>query len=104
MKKSSPSDPAPLSSGALCLAIRQLKEVGFTLREIALLLAERDVGRISPARMRKLAREQLGVIDQRIARLQVAREYAVSVAEGDLSVPSAHPISTKRRTAAPSQH
>lgn len=68
------------------LAIRQLKEVGFTLREIAFLLAERDIGRISPARIRQLAREQLGVIDQRIARLQVVREYAASVAAGDLSV------------------
>lgn len=68
------------------LAIRQLKEVGFTLREIAFLLSERDVGRIDPARIRELAREQLGVIDQRIARLQVVREYAASVAAGDLSV------------------
>jgi MerR family copper efflux transcriptional regulator len=126
MKKTTPSNAAPLSSGALCLAagvtrgalrvyeregllgppprtaagyrvypadsvqrllaIRQLKEVGFTLREIALLLAERDVGRFSPARVRKLAREQLGVIDQRIARLQVVREYVAAVTDGDLSV------------------
>ena len=68
------------------LAIRQLKEVGFTLKEIAFLLSERDVGRISPARIRQLAREQLGVIDQRIARLQVVREYAASVAAGDMSL------------------
>lgn len=68
------------------LAIRQLKEVGFTLREIAFLLSERDVGRISPARIRQLAREQLAVIDQRVARLQVVREYAARVAAGDLSV------------------
>ena len=122
----------PDDTPARLLAIRQLKEVGFTLREIALLLAERDVGRISPARVRKLAREQLGVIDQRIARLQVVREYAAAVAEGDLSVlddpacgfllhflsagagpaaaaaappvPSAHAAPTKRRTAATSQN
>jgi DNA-binding transcriptional MerR regulator len=121
----------PADSVQRLLAIRQLKEVGFTLREIALLLAERDVGRISPARVRKLAREQLGVIDQRIARLQVVREYAAAVAEGDLSVlddpacgfllhflsagagpaaaaaaqpvPSAPAAPTKRRTAATSQ-
>ena len=76
----------PADSVQRLLAIRQLKEVGFTLHEIALLLAERDTGDISPARVRKLAAEQLLVIDQRIARLQVVREYAAAVAAGDLGV------------------
>jgi MerR family copper efflux transcriptional regulator len=67
-------------------AIRQLKEVGFTLREIALLLAERDAGDIGPARLRRLAREQVAQIDQRIARLQVVREYVAAVAAGDTAV------------------
>jgi MerR family copper efflux transcriptional regulator len=66
-------------------AIRQLKEIGFTLREIALLLAESDLGRITPARLRKLAREQAIEIDRRIARLQVVREYVAAVAAGDRS-------------------
>lgn len=64
------------------LAIRQLKEVGFTLREIALLLSERDAGRMSTARLTRMAQEQLSAIDQRIARLQVVRDYVAAVAQG----------------------
>ena len=67
-------------------AIRQLKEVGFTLREIALLLAERDLGTMTAAQLARLAREQLIAIDARIARLQVVREYVDAVARGDRSV------------------
>ncbi len=67
-------------------AIRQLKEVGFTLRDIALLLADRDVGLVSLPQIQSLAREQLVAIDARIARLQVVREYAAAVAAGDTSV------------------
>lgn len=74
----------PAGTTARLAAIRQLKEVGFTLREIAMLLAERDLGTMSPARVARLAREQLVAIDARIARLQVVREYVAAVAQGDL--------------------
>lgn len=67
-------------------AIRQLKAVGFTLREIAWLMSERDQGSISPARLRRLAREQEGLIDQRIAQLQVVREMADAVARGQTAL------------------
>jgi MerR family copper efflux transcriptional regulator len=76
----------PDDTPARLLAIRQLKEVGFTLREIALLLAERDLGGITPARLKRMAREQLVEIDARIARLQVVREYVAAVAAGDVGV------------------
>jgi len=67
-------------------AIRQLKEVGFTLREIALLLSESDHGGIGVSELQRRAREQVVVIDERIARLQVVREYAAAVAAGDVSL------------------
>ena len=76
----------PADTPARLLAIRQLKEVGFTLREIAMLLAERDLGAMSPARLKRLAREQLLTIDARIARLQVVREYVAAVAAGERGV------------------
>lgn len=76
----------PADTAARLAAIRQLKEIGFSLREIALLLAEGDQGRITPARMKKLAREQLVEIDRRIARLQVVREVVAAVAAGDRAV------------------
>jgi DNA-binding transcriptional MerR regulator len=63
-------------------AIRQLKAVGFSLREIGWLLSERDDGGLSPSQMRRLAREQVAAIDQRIAQLQVVRELAAAVAAG----------------------
>jgi MerR family transcriptional regulator, copper efflux regulator len=71
---------------ARLLAIRQLKEIGFTLREIALLLSQRDVEGFSPAKVKRLAREQIEQIDQRIARLQVVRGFALAVAAGDTAV------------------
>lgn len=63
-------------------AIRQLKAAGFTLREIAWLMSERDQGALGPAALRRLAREQVLAIDQRIAQLQVVRELAEAVATG----------------------
>lgn len=63
-------------------AILQLKEVGFTLREIRWLLDERAAEGLDPERLRALAREQVAVIDQRVARLQVVRAYAQAVADG----------------------
>lgn len=64
-------------------AIRAMKEVGFTLREIALLLDERDHGGLAPDVLRRQAREQVAAIDTRIARLQVVREFVAALADGD---------------------
>ena len=66
-------------------AIRLLKELGFTLRDIALLLCERDVGAVDAARMQALAATQLAAIDARMARLALVRHYIADVAAGDLS-------------------
>lgn len=66
-------------------AIRAFKELGFTLREIALLLDEREAARLGPDRLRQLAAEQLTRIDQRMARLQLVRGYLADVAAGDFS-------------------
>ena len=67
-------------------AVRQLKAVGFTLREIAWLMAERDMGSLSKAQIRRLAREQVTAIDQRIAQLQVVREMVAAVAAGNTAL------------------
>ncbi len=67
-------------------AIRQLKAVGFSLREIGWLMAERDDGALDAAALRRLAREQLGAIDGRIAQLQVVRELVAAVAGGDTAL------------------
>ncbi len=66
-------------------AIRLLKELGFTLRDIALLLCERDEGAVDAARMQTLAATQLAAIDARMARLALVRRYVAAVAAGDLS-------------------
>ena len=66
-------------------AIRLLKELGFTLRDIALLLCERDEGAVDAARMQALAATQLAAIDARMARLDLVRRYVAAVAAGDLS-------------------
>lgn len=68
------------------LAIRYMKEIGFSLREIALLLAEHDQGELDPARLRELAQEQILEIDARTARLQLVRRYMVAVAEGNTTL------------------
>lgn len=66
-------------------AIRGLKELGFTLKEIAMLLGEREALAMHPPRLRALAQEQLAAIDTRIARLQMVRTHVAAVASGDLS-------------------
>jgi DNA-binding transcriptional MerR regulator len=76
----------PADTPARLAAIRQLKAVGFTLREIAMLLAERDLGTMTAAQLERLAREQLVAIDARIAQLRVVREYVHALAQGDRSV------------------
>jgi MerR family copper efflux transcriptional regulator len=75
----------PADTVARLQAIRQLKEVGFTLAEIALLLAEGDAGQLDEARMQALAAQQLDVIDQRIGNLKVVRRFVAAVAAGDMS-------------------
>ena len=67
-------------------AIMHLKELGFTLAEIALLLADRDDGELDAQAMVQLAGDVLSKIDERIAGLQVIRSYVAPVAVGDLSV------------------
>ena len=67
-------------------AIMHLKELGFTLAEIALLLSDRDNGDIDGQAMVRLAGEVLSKIDERIAGLQVIRGYVAPVAVGDMSV------------------
>ncbi len=64
-------------------AIRLLKELGFTLRQIALLLAEGDDGGLDAARMQALAQAQLAQIDARMARLALVRQYVAAVAQGN---------------------
>ncbi|GAA4424529.1 MerR family transcriptional regulator [Acidovorax lacteus] len=66
-------------------AIRAFKELGFTLREIALLLDEREAARLGTERLMRLAADQLVHIDQRIARLHMVRGYLADVAAGDFS-------------------
>jgi MerR family copper efflux transcriptional regulator len=66
--------------------IRNLKEIGLTLKEIALFLDERDHGELDPVRLRELACEQLAVIDTRIARLNVVRGYMAAVADGNTAL------------------
>jgi DNA-binding transcriptional MerR regulator len=67
-------------------AVRQLKEIGFSLREIALLLSERDAGHIDPQSLQQMAREQLDAIDARIARLRTVRDYVSQVADGNAAL------------------
>jgi DNA-binding transcriptional MerR regulator len=67
-------------------AIKHLKELGFTLAQIALLLSDRDHGELDEPAIQRLAREVLSRIDERIAGLQVIRAYVAPVAVGDMSV------------------
>lgn len=66
--------------------IMHLKELGFTLAEIALLLSDRDHGEIDEHAIQRLAGEVLSKIDERIAGLRVIRGYVAPVAVGDMSV------------------
>jgi MerR family transcriptional regulator, copper efflux regulator len=66
-------------------AIKQLKEIGFTLAEISALLAERDDGEIDEARIQATAQSLVTTINQRIARLQVVREFVAAVGDGDMT-------------------
>jgi MerR family transcriptional regulator, copper efflux regulator len=67
-------------------AIMHLKALGFTLAEIALLLADRDHGELDEPAIQRLAGELLSKIDERIAGLQVIRGYVAPVSVGDMSV------------------
>lgn len=66
--------------------ILHLKDLGFTLAEIALLLSDRDHGELDAQAIQRLAGEVLSKIDERIAGLQVIRGYVAPVAVGDMSV------------------
>jgi DNA-binding transcriptional MerR regulator len=67
-------------------AIRHLKDLGFTLAEIALLLSERDHGTLDAPALKRLAGAVVVKIDERIAALQVIRAYVAPVALGDMRV------------------
>jgi len=67
-------------------AILHLKELGFTLAEIALLLSERDNGELDAQAIQQLAGGVLSKIDARIAGLQLIRAYVAPVAVGDMGV------------------
>lgn len=66
--------------------IRHLKELGFTLAEIALLLSDREHGDIDEPALQRLAGGVLSKLDDRIAALQIVRAYVAPVAVGDLRV------------------
>lgn len=66
--------------------IKNLKELGFTLAEIALLLSDRDQGALDETAIQRLAAQALKKIDERLAALQVIRAYVAPVAVGDMSV------------------
>jgi MerR family transcriptional regulator, copper efflux regulator len=74
----------PADTVARLQAIRQLKEIGFSLAE-SLLLAEGDSGNLDEARMQALAAQQLQAIDLRIANLKVVRRFVAAVADGDMT-------------------
>jgi MerR family transcriptional regulator, copper efflux regulator len=64
-------------------AIKQLKEIGLSLREIAALLADRDQGNIDSDNLRTLAEQQIQIVDARILRLHTVRGYLSAVATGE---------------------
>ena len=67
-------------------AIMHMKELGYTLADIALLLADREYGVFDEPAIQRLAEEVLSKIDERIAGLQVIRGYVAPVAVGDMGV------------------
>lgn len=67
-------------------AIMHLKELGFTLADIALLLSERDQGALDEPAIQRLAGGLLRKIDERITGLQVIRDYVAPVSVGNMSV------------------
>jgi MerR family transcriptional regulator, copper efflux regulator len=71
-------------------AIKQLKEIGFTLAEISALLSERDNGEIDEARIQATAKSLVTTIDQRVARLHVVREFVAAVGDGNMRAMNNH--------------
>lgn len=66
-------------------AIRQLKEIGFTLFEISVLLNDRDHGELDHKQLQVKAVELVQTIDARIERLHVVRGFVSAFAAGDMS-------------------
>ena len=64
-------------------AIFLLKDLGLSLREVSLLLADADVAPFDAPKIQALAQAQLVQIDARIARLSVVRHHLATVAHGD---------------------
>jgi DNA-binding transcriptional MerR regulator len=70
-------------------AIRLLKDLGLSLREIGLLLADSDTAPLDAAQMQALAAAQVQQIDARMARLALLRSYLAPLAAGDFTLVSA---------------
>lgn len=69
-------------------AIRLLKDLGLSLREIGLLLADSDAAPLDAAQLQALAAAQVQQIDARLARLALLRSYLAPLAAGDFSLVS----------------
>ncbi|MDZ4124270.1 MAG: MerR family transcriptional regulator [Hydrogenophaga sp.] len=67
-------------------AVMHLKQLGFTLAEVALLLSDRDRGVLDEPAIQQLAGKLLSKIDESIAGLQVIRSYVAPVSVGNMSV------------------
>lgn len=63
-----------------------LKELGFTLAEIAKLLSDRENGVLDERAIKRLAGDVWSKIDGRIAGLKIIRGYVAPVSLGDMSV------------------
>lgn len=62
--------------------IRQAQAAGFTLREVAEVLAAFDGGRLTPAAVRGYCARKLADVESRIAALQRLRRYLKAKVEG----------------------
>lgn len=69
-------------------AIRLLKDLGLSLREIGLLLADSDTASLDTAQLQALAAAQLQQIDARLARLALLRSYLAPLAAGNFGLVS----------------
>lgn len=67
-------------------AIRLLKDLGLSLREIGLLLSDSDTAPLATAQIQALAAAQVQQIDARMARLALLRSYLAPLAAGDFSL------------------
>ena len=67
-------------------AIRLLKDLGLSLREIGLLLPDGDGAGLDTAQLQALAAAQVQQIDARLARLALLRSYLAPLAAGNFNL------------------